>query len=95
MKKMFFSAVALVAFSASSFAGEVKEVKKEKVKREVITITLHDKSTLDKDLIIKEGSIQYKDNCGKTYTVYYSCNYDCSNADVKAKVDEILDGNCV
>ena len=81
---MFFSAIALIAFSAVSFAGEVKEVKKEIVKVETVTPPL-------------SGTGTATDSCGNEWEFSYSCG-SCSYNDVvnavKAAVAEITDGDC-
>lgn len=73
MKKLIFSAVALIAFSLSTFANEAKV--ETAIEADVeLTIVLQDRS----------GSYTYVDSCGDEYSISWTCTGACSTESVIA-----------
>ncbi len=67
MKKLIFSALALMSFAVSTFANESKVEIATEVQVETITV-LNDRS----------GSYTYVDSCGDEYTINWTCTGECS-----------------
>ena len=73
MKKLIFSAIAVVAFSLSTFANESK-----------VEIATEDHVETKTALIDRSGSYTYVDSCGDEYSISWTCTGVCSTTSVIA-----------